>query len=162
MEKVTIDDVDIQVNPMQVHSVRRPVSQALGTTDFAMNYFELEPGESFSGGIHTHFDQEEVFYVEEGTATFEKADEAGGDREHVEVDAGELIRFEPGEYQTGVNEGDETVVGWALGAPKSRHDWEQIESLIHCRDCGEETGHSVTLNDQGQFDITCKECGHTL
>ncbi|MFC4437716.1 MULTISPECIES: cupin domain-containing protein [Natrialbaceae] len=56
---------------MEVHSVRRPVSRTLDFTDFAMNYFELEPGESFSGGLHTHHDQEEVFYVREGVATFE-------------------------------------------------------------------------------------------
>ena len=38
MDKTAIDDVDIERNPMEVHSVRRPISQALGFTDFAMNY----------------------------------------------------------------------------------------------------------------------------
>ena len=64
MRKVAIDEVDIELSPLGVHSVRRPVSDALGTEHFAMNYFELEPGESFSGGLHTHHDQEEVFYVQ--------------------------------------------------------------------------------------------------
>jgi uncharacterized cupin superfamily protein len=95
MEKVAIEDVENEVNPMRVHSVRRPVSRALGTEHFAMNYFELEPGESFSGGMHTHHDQEEVFYVQEGTATFETPDGEPVVRE------GELIRFAPGEYQKG-------------------------------------------------------------
>ena len=71
MEKVDIDAVDNQPSPMGVHDVRKPVSTALGTDHFAMNYFELAPGESFSGGLHTHHDQEEGFYVEEGTVTFE-------------------------------------------------------------------------------------------
>jgi uncharacterized cupin superfamily protein len=95
MEKVAIDDVDIETSPLGVHSVRRPVSRALGTSDFAMNYFELEPGDSFSGGLHTHHDQEEVFHVQEGTATFE----VGRDRETREVAPGECIRFSPGEFQ---------------------------------------------------------------
>ncbi len=30
MEKVAIDDVDTEINPMEVHSVRRPISDALG------------------------------------------------------------------------------------------------------------------------------------
>ena len=97
MDKVAIDDVRSEINPMEVHDVRKPVSKVLGTEHFAMNYFELAPGDSFSGGLHTHHDQEEVFYVESGTAEFE----VGRDRETVTVEAGELIRFEPGEFQTG-------------------------------------------------------------
>jgi quercetin dioxygenase-like cupin family protein len=62
MRKVAIDDVEVERSPLGVHSVRKPVSEALGTDHFAMNYFELEPGESFSGGLHAHHDQEEVFY----------------------------------------------------------------------------------------------------
>jgi hypothetical protein len=50
MRKVAIDDVEVERSPLGVHSVRKPVSEALGTDHFAMNYFELEPGESFSGG----------------------------------------------------------------------------------------------------------------
>ena len=155
MKRVEIDEVDNQVNPLGVHSVRRPVSRALGTEHFAMNYFELEPGESFSGGLHTHHDQEEVFYVETGTAAFE----VGPDREEVTVDAGELIRFEPGEYQTGRNSADdETLVGWAFGAPGARHDWDDIRSMVDCRECGEETPHGTTLTEEGRFELTCTGC----
>ncbi|SEQ04794.1 cupin domain-containing protein [Natrinema salaciae] len=152
MEKVAIDDVDIEVNPMDVHSVRRPISDALGFSDFAMNYFELEPEESFSGGMHTHYDQEEVFYVQEGTATFDT--EEG----EVVVDEGEVIRFEPGDFQTGYNDTDERVVGFAFGAPKSKHDWDQIESMVYCQECDEELGHGLELTDEGAFRLTCTEC----
>ncbi|WP_255196571.1 cupin domain-containing protein [Halorarius litoreus] len=154
MEKVDIDDVPVQNSPLGVHSERRPVSSALGTEEFAMNFFRLQPGESFSGGLHTHHDQEEVFYVEEGTATFE----IGREREEVEVGAGELIRFEPGEFQQGDNTGEGELVGWALGAPKSQHDWDDLESIIHCRECGEETGHAMALTDEGRFRMTCTVC----
>jgi quercetin dioxygenase-like cupin family protein len=155
MEHVAIADVDVQVNPMKVHSVRKPVSKALGTTDFAMNYFELEPGESFSGGLHRHTDQEEVFYVEAGTATFD----VGIDRESVTVDAGELVRFEPGEFQEGYNDGDERVVGWALGAPGASHDWDALQSRVYCPECEQETTQDTDLVD-GQFQLTCTECGN--
>lgn len=158
MERVAIDDVDVQKNPLEVHSVRKPVSRVLGTEHVAMNYFELEPGESFSGGLHTHHDQEEIFYVMEGTATFL----VGLDRDEVEVDAGELIRFEPGEFQTGVNQGDERVVGWAVGAPGAGHDWDELDSVVDCRECGEETPHATTLTDEGRFSFTCNQCGNSF
>ncbi len=168
MEKTAIDDVEIEVNPMDVHSVRRPISDALGFTDFAMNYFELEPGESFSGGMHTHHDQEEVFYVQEGTATFETrtsrpdADDASEEVEEVVVDEGEVIRFEPGDFQTGYNDTDERVVGFAFGAPKSKHDWDQIESLVYCQECEAEVGHGLEFTDDGNFRLICTECGNAF
>ena len=160
MEKVSIDEVRNEVNPLQVHEVRRPVSDELGTEHVAMNYFELEPGDSFSGGLHTHHDQEEVFYIEEGTAAFE----VGKEREEVTVEAGEVIRFAPGEFQTGyaVEETGNKVVGWALGAPGTKHDWEDLESMIPCQECGEELPHGTVINDEGRFEFTCTECGNTF
>ena len=158
MEKVAIDDVNIVNNPLGVHSVRKPVSGALGTSDFAMNYFELEPGESFSGGLHTHHDQEEVFYVQEGTATFE----VGREREEHDVGAGEVIRFSPGEFQMGKNDSDERVVGFALGAPKASHDFDEMESLVECRECGEERAHELELTDEATFRLTCTDCGNSF
>lgn len=155
MEKVTIDEVDTQPNPLRVHEIRRPVSAALGTTDVAMNYFELQPGESFSGGLHTHHDQEEIFYIESGVATFD----VGIDRETVRVAAGEVIRFAPGEFQTGSVPADgEPVVGWAIGAPGSRHDWGALESVVPCRECGEETIHATTLTEEARFQFRCTDC----
>jgi quercetin dioxygenase-like cupin family protein len=160
MEKVAIDDVDVQVNPLQVHDVRRPVSRALGTEHVAMNYFELAPGDAFSGGLHTHHDQEELFYVESGTAEFE----VGREREQVSVGAGEVIRFAPGEFQSGYNHEDaaEDVVGWAIGAPGYRHDWDELESVVYCRACEAERAHGTRINDEGRFEFTCTECGDTF
>ncbi|ELY57450.1 cupin domain-containing protein [Natronolimnohabitans innermongolicus] len=164
MEKVTIDDVETETNPMDVHTIRRPVSKALGFTDFAMNYFELEPGESFSGGLHTHHDQEEVFYVQEGTATFDVRESADDETETITVGAGDVIRFAPGEFQHGYNDDDaeETVAGFAFGAPDSQHDWDQIESLQYCRECEAETGHGLELTADGDFRMTCSECGNSF
>ncbi|WP_128478794.1 cupin domain-containing protein [Halorussus pelagicus] len=156
MEKVAIDAVDNERNPMKVHSVRKPVSRVLGTEHFAMNYFELEAGESFSGGLHRHNDQEEVFYVESGTATFE----VGLDREEVVVEAGELIRFPPGEFQKGYNDGEATVEGWALGAPGAMHDWDELQSRAYCPECEDEKTHDMAFVEES-FELTCTECGTT-
>ncbi|QFU83677.1 cupin domain-containing protein [Natronorubrum aibiense] len=156
MKKVTIDDVDVEPNPMGIHSVRRPISQALGMTDFAMNYFELEPSESFSGGFHTHHDQEEVFYVQEGVATFDTEDG------EVTVKAGDVIRFAPGEFQQGYNDSDDRVVGFAFGAPGAKHDWEEIESMVYCRHCEAEVGHGLSLTDEGTFRLTCGDCDNSF
>jgi len=54
---------------------------------------------------------------------------------------------------------DEEVVAWAFGASGARHDWDRIESLIECRECGEELPHATGLTDGGRFRFTCTECG---
>lgn len=86
----------------------------------------------------------------------------GRERERVAVEAGEVIRFPPGEFQTGSNEGDERVIGFALGAPGASHDFERLESVIPCRECGEETVHSTNLTADGEFEFTCTECETTF
>ena len=140
---------------MGVNRERRVLTDALGAEHVAAVHYELEPGEQFSGGLHTHHDQEEVFYVVRGTATFE----VGTDGRKVDVGAGEVIRFEPGEFQCGRNEGDEPVVGLALAAPGSRHDWEAIESFAPCAECGEVTSHGVREPDEA-FVVYCNDCGN--
>jgi hypothetical protein len=75
-----------------------------------------------------------------------------------------VIRFPAGEFQTGYNDedADERVVGFAFGAPGAHHDRGEIESVLTCRECGEETGHGMSLNDAGRFDFTCLECGNRI
>ena len=148
MRKRDVTEMDSRMGPA---SVIRPLTDALGLSDFAMNYYELEPGESFAYGFHAHEKQEEVFYVQAGTVTFETVE---GD---VEVGAGELIRFGPGEYQQGVNRGDERVVALAMGAPQ---DAGETEILRKCEDCGERTPHRLELAEGNDAIVTiCEECG---
>ena len=135
MRKVRLDDLESRMGPA---SVARPLTDALGTTGVALNYFELDPGESFAYGFHAHENQEEVFYVQEGTVTFRTA------AEPVTVGAGELVRFGPGEYQRGRNRGDERVVALALGAPR---DAGETEVLRRCEVCEEETPQELALAD---------------
>ena len=154
MQKVTISDLD-PVSREDSDLDRRDVAAPLGTDGIAINYYELEPGEAFSGGLHTHLDQEEVFYIIEGTATFETRSEATANSTTVNVEAGEAVRFTPGEYQQGRNEGDEHVVALALGSPR-----ESTEGLVPrpCPECGESDVLSVFVTDDG-LQAQCPECG---
>lgn len=128
-----------------------PLTDVLGLADAALNYYELAPGDSFAFGYHAHSDQEEVFYVQSGTVTFRTVDGP------VEVEAGELVRFGPGEYQRGTNEGDERVRALAIGAPKEAGATEILRS---CDACGEETPQELELTDeQDAITARCTACG---
>lgn len=170
MQKVTVDDVETVPHFMGVNSQRRPLSRAIEGIDFAMTHLELDPGERFSGGLHTHHDQEELFYVLDGTATFEVREEPDEASESIEVRAGEVIHFAAGDvFQTGVNESEEPVIGIAIGVPGARHRWKGIETVLECADCERETAHSVVpageetrMPDADEMVITCTECDHEM
>ena len=146
MEHVDVDDVEPSVSAA---TLRRPVADALECGNMRLNYYELTPGDSFAFGYHKHGKQEEVFYVLEGRATFET--EEGS----VAVEAGEAIRFAPGEYQRGVNEGDARVVALGIGAPAELGD---SEMLRECPECGERTPNELVRTDDGLATV-CEECG---
>jgi uncharacterized cupin superfamily protein len=146
MEKVAIDDLE---NHPRVADVQKHASEPLGLADMALNYYELEPGESFSGALHTHMNQEEVFYVLEGTATFQTKEDP------VTVEGGEVVRFAPGEYQEGRNESDDRVRALAMGAPK---DDGETRTALPCQECGAEY-HEVEVTADG-VDLTCPDCGN--
>ncbi|MFQ3295815.1 MAG: putative cupin superfamily protein [Halobacteriales archaeon] len=148
MRKQDVTEMDSRMGPA---SVNRPLTDALGLSNLAMNYYELEPGESFAYGFHAHDQQEEVFYVQSGTVTFETVE---GD---VTVEAGELVRFGPGEYQQGVNHGEGRVVALAMGAPQEAGE---TEILRECEVCGERTPHSLELAEaKNAILATCESCG---
>jgi uncharacterized cupin superfamily protein len=148
MDRARVEDVDDWIGPADV---KRPLGRALGLEGAALNYYELAPGDSFAFGYHRHDGQEEVFYVVSGTATFET--EEG----EVTVDAGEAVRFAPGEYQRGWNRGDERVVALAFGAPRESGE---TEVLVACPDCGERTPGDVRRAGDGDALVTvCERCG---
>ncbi|MFB6073913.1 MAG: cupin domain-containing protein [Haloarculaceae archaeon] len=148
MERVRLDDLTTRMGPA---AVKRPLSEALGIAGIALNYYELAPGETFGFGYHRHPDQEEVFYVQDGVATFETED---GD---VDVAAGECVRFAPGEWQLGRNDTGERVIALAMGAPR---DSRETEMLRECPDCGGRTTQRVEMTDGREALVTvCEECG---
>jgi len=130
---------------------KRALSSALDTDELAVNYYELAPGDTFGFGYHRHPGQEEVFYVIEGTATFETEDG------EVDVSAGEAVRFAPGEWQLGRNADEERVRALAMGAPK---DTRETEMLRECPDCGGRTENTIEMTDDRDALVTlCLECG---
>lgn len=160
MEKVRIDDIEPRAPPDEniptgamatsIGDVR-PLSEALGTTGLSINYFELEPGESFAHSAHRHHNQEEIFYIMSGTATFETED---GD---VTVDPGELLRIPPMTFQFGVNRGAETVTAITLGAPREYEGKNHY--LIHCAECDDRTVQVFErFDEQNEFACRCTEC----
>lgn len=149
MERVTIENVEPAATNSPADVVRL-LSPVLHTDGLAMNYFEVEPLESMGYAYHRHLDQEEVFYVQQGIITFET--EAG----EVEVKAGEIIRFSPGEFQLGRNLGDERAHVLAIGAPRQS---EEIEHLRDCSTCKEETIQVVEITESPKsILIYCTEC----
>lgn len=172
MEKVTVDDVEPSQSAGE--AVRRALAEPLDTTDLAINHYRLDPDERISG-LHGHGDQEEVFVVVDGSATFETLDiedsagddDVGYDAGEVTVDAGETIRFAPGEYQSGKNVSGETAVVYGLGAPR---DSEDVRIPLTCPECDlgyrrpamADDGETVVLACPGcgaESRVECPECG---
>lgn len=125
---------------------RLALSELLGTTDVAINRYRLSPGERISG-LHGHEDQEELFLVLDGRTTFETLD-----GEHA-IDAGEIVRFAPGEFQSGKSETTATVL--ALGAPR---DSDEVRVPVQCEACGYDRTEPTV--EGGESALVCPECGH--
>lgn len=149
METVNVDDLD---NVARSATVTKHPTDPLVLSNIALNYYELKSGDSFSGGLHTHMNQEEVFCVLDGTATFEMLDE------EITVESGEVIRFPPGEYQEGRNEGDERVRALAIGAPRESGE---TRTPLPCRTCGESDYHISHVHEDG-ITLKCPECSHEI
>ena len=149
MEKVSIGDVEPDAFGSDID--RRGLSAPLETTDLALNRYRLDPGERFSGGMHAHMDQEEVFVIVEGEATFETMDG------EVTVGEAEVIRFAPGEFQSGKNDSDGEVVAFAMGAPR---DSEDVRLPQNCPECGHDNVRAIPGDDG--FDLQCPDCGAEL
>jgi mannose-6-phosphate isomerase-like protein (cupin superfamily) len=170
METIDIDDVEAVPHFMGANSHRKPLARTVEGMGFACTYLELDPGESFSGGLHTHTDQEELLVVLEGTATFETAAGPGAERETVAVGPHEAVHFEAdGPFQQGRNETDGAVRGFALGVPGSRHGWAETKALLDCPECDEERVFEFEADDGDErmpdpadVTMTCSGCGHEL
>jgi mannose-6-phosphate isomerase-like protein (cupin superfamily) len=147
MDRVRIEEVENSYGPA---AVKRRLTEPLGASRVAVNYYELAPGDAFAFGYHRHSDQEEVFVVQSGTVTFRTEDGP------VEMTANEAVRFAPGERQRGVNEGSERVRAVAIGAPKEAGE---TDIRRYCEGCGAETSQTIARADEGAGLVTrCLEC----
>lgn len=152
MEKVHIDDLE---RYMGAASEWRPVDGALGAENLSLGYYELEPDDEFLfGGIYRYEKREEVFYVQQGSITFETEDRT------VEAVSGDVVRFAPDEWKGGTNTGTERAVMLQLGAPQERGERTYLRE---CPDCGERTPQDFELTEARDYFISyCGECGTEL
>ncbi|WP_459195122.1 cupin domain-containing protein [Halosimplex sp. J119] len=160
MQRVAIDDLSPSPG---LDADRRGLSGPLETSDVAINRYRVPPGEGLPSGLHTHVDQEEIFVVLDGTATFETLPESDRPDDpadpprtgsEVTVTAGGAVRFAPGEYQSGRNAGETDLVAFAIGAPRESTD---VRVPVRCPECGD-----VDLRlDAGGDALTfvCPDCG---
>ena len=157
METVSIDDLDPA--PAENDVDRRALTGPLNAANVAINRYALDPGERFSGSLHAHADQEEVFLIVEGEATFETYSPRGRTeraRSSGEITVGENegIRFAPGEFQSGKNAADEPVVALAVGAPR---DSEDVRVPLPCSECGRKDRRPIATD--GAEILVCPDCG---
>jgi uncharacterized cupin superfamily protein len=129
MEQITIDELE---SDMPGGIDRHCLTEALGTEHVACNYYRIPPGDGLPAGLHAHRDQEELFFVLEGEAVFETLDREQTTASERTVAAGEAIRFEPGEYQSGRNAGEAELIVLAFGGPR---DSEDVRLPVSCPDC---------------------------
>lgn len=146
MQRVSLEDRDSGVPGLAIERVQ--LTDALGTEHAALNHYRIPAGQGLPAGLHAHEDQEEVFVVLDGVAVFETM---AGKRT---VEAGEAIRFAPGEFQSGRNGGDSDLVVLAVGAPRETDD---VRLPVTCPDCGRD---DVRLSTDGaEVTFVCPDCG---
>ena len=145
MQLVSIDG--IEPDSLKDGTTRIGLGDEIGTDHVAINRYRVPPGGHLPAGLHAHVDQEEVFVVRSGAATFETLED------RVTVDADEAIRFSPGEFQSCRNDGEEPLVVLALGAPRESDD---IRIPIPCSDCGHDDLRLESAD--GAVSFSCPVC----
>lgn len=107
-----IDVDEIEKTPDRP-SVHRSISDAAGLENMAVNRYEAEPGEDLPLAYHYHDDQEELFYVLDGTLHVETPEQT------FEIDSGEVLVIEPDSPQRAFNpeSASDSVTALAIGAP---------------------------------------------
>lgn len=156
MEHVTIDEIEPSgsMGGQELRSLTEP----LAASNLAIERYVVEPGGAFTGGLHATAGREEVVYVTAGTATYETRPEPAAESETVTVAAGEVVRFAPGEYKQGRNEGDEPVVAFSIAAPPDPGEYRVPQP---CEACGESDYRVAEPGDDG-FALVCPACGDTV
>ena len=114
---VDTEDVDV-VDLSDVEGVPpdldiRPVGEALGAEEMNLTLWYFDPGEEIQ--YHAHSEQEEVYYVVQGTFSLKLG--KSGEEEYVEVGPGAFWRASPKMGHGHRNVGDDRGIVLAIGAP---------------------------------------------
>ena len=107
-----VDPADLDPVPDRPCELRR-VSEAAGLSGMAVNRFSAAPGEQLPLAYHYHDEQEELFYVVEGTLAVETPERT------YEVPTGSFFAVEPKSPQRAYNpaDADGRVTVIAIGTP---------------------------------------------
>jgi uncharacterized cupin superfamily protein len=89
------------------------VRRSLGVGSFGANLVEIPPGERIPEHDETDRDQEEVFFVLEGTPSLVV------DGREIEAPAGTFARLDPDLSRTVVNRGDQPAAVLIVSAPRT-------------------------------------------
>jgi mannose-6-phosphate isomerase-like protein (cupin superfamily) len=114
---VHTDDIDLvdlsTVEEIPPDHDMRPVDEALGAEEVRLKLWYIEPDEQI--GYHAHSEQEELYYVVEGTFSVKIG--RSGEEDVEEVGPGTFFRAGPKIGHGYRNVGDERGVVLAIGAP---------------------------------------------
>lgn len=118
----TVDVDDVEPEPDRPSECRK-LTEPGGLDEMAINRFRPEPGEDIPLAYHYHDDQEEAFYVLDGTLSVETPEGT------FEVHEDELFVVDPGSPQRAhvAADADEAATVLAIGAPQSEGDVHQYE-----------------------------------
>jgi len=120
-ERLALEDVDPEPGRP---SRRWPISSELGLEDYNLNVARLDPGARLStNAYHYHEDQEEFYYVLEGSVRVETED--GG----FDLGPDEMAVFRPGVNHLLHNRSDAPVKLIAIGSPpEGRYPVHSVQS----------------------------------
>lgn len=147
---VAIDEIANRIAPADE---KREIDEAVGATAMGVNLYVARPGQLLPIGMHSHPDQEELFYVISGTLVFETPDD------DYEIGADEVFFVAPDNPHRGRAVGEEPARVLAIGAPGEADRAEISEA---CPRCGEVGGREFAIDDAGderELVVTCEGCG---
>jgi uncharacterized cupin superfamily protein len=131
----------------------KEIDEAVGTDDAAVNLFVVDPGQRMPSGYHYHANQEELFYVIDGTIEFQTAEGV------VTVEADEAFYVPPGRPQKGSNAGDVQARVLAIGAPKDEPGGVVQERCDTCERVVELTHEPIEVDGRSGYVLRCDDCG---
>lgn len=148
--KVTVTELPDAASPAR-HV--KEIDEAVGTVEAAINLFVIDPGQRMPSGYHYHDDQEELFYVIEGTVEFRTAEGI------VTVDSDEAFYVPPGRPQKCYNAGDVRARVLAIGAPKDSPGGVVQERCEACERVVELNHDPIEVEGRSGYALLCDDCG---